>query len=395
MATIRTSGWAAFLFFLTFAFAQSIPAVDYDAIIVGGGPAGLSALSSLSRVRRTALLVDSGIYRNGLTRFINDIIGADGVTPSAFRDKARKQIARYATAEMRNGTVLHITQVNNVTGQLPYFKVNINFTDTIPPSIVNRRARKIVLATGIEDILPNTPGIDEAWSRGIYWCPWCDGFEHRDQPLGIIGNATRFRHSIMEVATLNHDIMAFMNGTELQDDQIKHFETHYHIHYKFDIIKNITRVQDGSINFSAQNRSQFDIFTVHFHGDTQPVNRSAFVTNFESKQRSDLPYKLGLKMAGINIDNDIHGMLTSAPGVYAVGDCNNDRSTNVPHAMFSGKRAAISIHISMEEENSTAMSTEIGKRTHTQPLSSRDLEALIERDIGNEFEALWPIRREY
>ncbi|KGY15760.1 hypothetical protein PABG_11421 [Paracoccidioides brasiliensis Pb03] len=286
MATIRTSGWAAFLFFLTFAFAQSIPAVDYDAIIVGGGPAGLSALSSLSRVRRTALLVDSGIYRNGLTRFINDIIGADG-------------------------------------------------------------------------------------------------------------NATRFRHSIMEVATLNHDIMAFMNGTELPDDQIKHFETHYHIHYKFDIIKNITRVQDGSIHFSAQNRSQFDIFTVHFHGDTQPVNRSAFVTNFESKQRSDLPYKLGLKMAGINIDNDIHGMLTSAPGVYAVGDCNNDRSTNVPHAMFSGKRAAISIHISMEEENSTAMSSEIGKRTHTQPLSSRDLEALIERDIGNEFEALWPIRREY
>ncbi|EEH38268.1 sulphydryl oxidase Sox [Paracoccidioides lutzii Pb01] len=393
MATVITSGWAAFLFFLTFTFAQSIPAVDYDAIIVGGGPAGLSALSSLSRVRRTALLVDSGIYRNGLTRFINDIIGADGVAPSAFRHKARKQIARYATAEMRNGTVLHITQVNNVTGQLPYFNVNINFTDTIPPSIVNRRARKIVLATGIEDILPNTPGIDEAWSRGIYWCPWCDGFEHRDQPLGIIGNATRFRHSIMEVATLNHDIMAFMNGTELPDDQIKHFETHYHIHYKFDIIKNITRVQDGATHFSAQNRSQFDIFTVHFHGDTQPVNRSAFVTNFESKQRSDLPYKLGLKMAGINIDNDIHGMLTSTPGVYAVGDCNNDRSTNVPHAMFSGKRAAITIHISMEEENSTAMSPEIGKRT--QPLSSRELEALIERKIGNEFEALWPIRREY
>ncbi|OAX82874.1 hypothetical protein ACJ72_02771 [Emergomyces africanus] len=390
MTTIRSFGLLILFYFLTVAIAKRVPPVDYDVIIVGGGPSGLSALSGLSRVRRTALLIDSAKYRNGMTRNMHDVIGNDGVVPSIFRHAARQQIRRYTTADMKNGTVLQITPVDNVPGQLPYFLVNINLGSKASPSLVTKKARKVVLATGIEDILPSTPGIKEAWSRGIYWCPWCDGFEHRDQPLGIIGNVTEIRSSVMEIATMNHDLMAFTNGTQLPESEMKELQTHYKVKYNPFAIKNITHVQDGSIYFNAQNRSEFDIFTVHFEGGAMPVNRSAFLTNFESKQRSDLPHRLGLKMVGGKIENNFRGMNTSMPGVFAVGDCNNDDSTNVPHAMFSGKRAAVYIHIALENENATAMNDVTGKRDH--PLTIRELAERAEREIGNEFEALWRTR---
>ncbi|KKZ66918.1 hypothetical protein EMCG_07414 [[Emmonsia] crescens] len=393
MAIIRSSGLLILFCMLTLAIAKSVPKVDYDVIIIGGGPAGLSALSGLSRVRRTALLVDSGKYRNGLTRNIHDVIGNDGVVPSIFRYEAREQIKRYATAKMKNGTVLQVTPVNNVPGELPYFVVDINMSSEASPSLVTKTARKIVLATGIEDILPSTPGVSEAWSRGIFWCPWCDGFEHRDQPLGIIGDATRFRDGVMHIATLNHDIIAFTNGTQLPANETRDLEKNYNIKYNIFAIKNITRVQDGAVHFNAQNRSEFDIFTVYFHGDAKPVNRSAFLTSFDQKQRSDLPYKLGLKMLNGKIENNFRGMTTSMPGVYAVGDCNNDDSTNVPHAMYSGKRAAVEIHLTLEHENATSMKTPLRKRS--QPLTVRELEKRVEREIGNEFEALWRARSRY
>lgn len=355
----------------------------------------------------------------GFPSYVNSFIG---VVPSVFRYEAREQIKRYATAEMKNGTVLQITPVDNVPGELPYFVVDINMGSEASLSLVTKTARKIVLATGIEDILPSTPGVSEAWSRGIFWCPWCDGFEHRDQPLGIIGDATRFRDGVMHIATMNHDIIAFTNGTQLPVNETRDLENNYHIKYNFFAIKNITRVQDGAVHFNARNRSEFDIFTVYFHGDAKPVNRSAFLTSFDQKQRSDLPYKLGLKMLNGKIDNNFRGMTTSMPGVYAVGDCNNDDSTNVPHAMYSGKRAAVEIHrkftlspfsnslivletkfstyiffftslVTLEHENATSMKTQSRKRA--QPLTIRELEKRAEGEIGNEFEALWRTRSRY
>ncbi|EEQ83624.1 hypothetical protein RJZ56_005374 [Blastomyces dermatitidis] len=381
------SGLLILFFFLTLAIASNVPPVDYDVIIVGGGPAGLSALSGLSRVRRTALMVDSGKYRNLLTRHMHDVISNDGVDPSFFRHIAREQIQRYPTAEMKNGTVLEITPVKYSSDNLPHFKVEIDMGSEGSSSPVTKLARKVILATGMEDVLPDTPGIREAWSQGIYWCPWCDGFEHRDQPIGILGDVTSTLDNIMHIATINHDIMVFTNGTELPASETYGLETYYGITYNYSPIKNITRLQDGGTHFDSRNQSEFDVFTVHFEGGAQPVNRSAFFTAFDSKQCSDLPYKLGLRMVNGKIDNNFRGMGTSMPGVYAVGDCNNDDSTNVEHAMFSGKRAAVEIHILLERENATAMGMTLSKRS--QPLSIRELEERIEKEIGNEFESLW------
>ena len=139
------------------------PAVqaDYDAIIVGGGPAGLAALSGLARVRRNVLMIDSGEYRNDPTRHAHDIVGYDGVTPAWLRFAARKQISDYGTVALANGTVTAVQPQNNNTS----FKVLAEYPGD---KSVAFTTRKVVLATGMRDILPSTTGIKENWGKGTY-----------------------------------------------------------------------------------------------------------------------------------------------------------------------------------------------------------------------------------
>lgn len=151
--------------------AEAVPKTDYDVIVVGGGPAGLSALSGVSRVRRTALLFDDHRYRNGPTRNMHDVIGNDGTPPDEFRGLAREQISKYPSAHFKNGTVKSITPIG--TEDASAFSV----TDADGK---NYTARKIVLGTGLRDVLPDTPGLQEAFGKGIWWCPWCDGWEVSD-----------------------------------------------------------------------------------------------------------------------------------------------------------------------------------------------------------------------
>ncbi|KAJ8122095.1 hypothetical protein O1611_g9931 [Lasiodiplodia mahajangana] len=140
----------------------------YDAVIVGGGPAGLSALSGLARVRRNVLLIDSGVYRNDPTRHMHDVIGNDGLAPAFFRWKARNQLAYYESASMINGTVTKIDVAGNDTTANAPFTVQATFPTGQKGTV---GAKGVILATGLSDIIPNTPGVLQNWGKGIFWCP--------------------------------------------------------------------------------------------------------------------------------------------------------------------------------------------------------------------------------
>ncbi|EZF29434.1 hypothetical protein H101_06889, partial [Trichophyton interdigitale H6] len=183
------------------------PEHRYDVIVVGGGPSGLSALSSLGRVRRHVLLFDEGIYRNG-------------VEPKVFRAKAREQISRYNSTSIKDVKVTKITKVFERGNRRYFFQV----TDKTGAIYT---ASKIVLGTGVLDVLPPTPGLLENFGKGIYWCPWCDGWEHRDQPLGILGSLRHVMESVYELETLNKDIIAFVNGTEHNVGDITYLNLKY------------------------------------------------------------------------------------------------------------------------------------------------------------------------
>ncbi|KAA8643064.1 hypothetical protein EYZ11_008896 [Aspergillus tanneri] len=367
--------------FLTLALAASVAQTDYEVMVIGGGPSGLSALSGLSRVKRKTVLFDSGEYRNLPTRKMHDVIGNDGTVPSEFRSLVREQISKYGTATFVDKKITAISPVIDSSANTTYF----NATDADGEVY---SARKLVLATGLVDIIPDTPGLQEAWGKGVYWCPWCDGYEHRDQPFGVLGPLAEVVASALEVYTLNQDIIAFLNGTHTPEaeaelaakypDWKKRLEM-YNVQLENATISSFERIQDGEDNHDDEGR-EFDIFRVHFTNGSS-VDRNAFITNYPTAQRSSIPSSLGLAMKGKSIDSN-SAMRTSMSGVFAVGDCNGDGSTNVPHAMFSGKRAAVNAHVEMANEDSTAS---ISKRT----LSRRAMEKEAERLMGSELEMLW------
>ncbi|KAK4096020.1 FAD/NAD(P)-binding domain-containing protein [Parathielavia hyrcaniae] len=338
--------------------ANGPPATDFDAIIVGGGPAGLAALSGLARVRRKVLLIDSGEYRNQPTRHMHDVLGFDGVTPAYYRYAARQQLSHYTTVAMINGTVVKIRPADE---QNTHFVVSsLNPPGTI---MTNITARKIVLATGLRDILPDTPGIRENWGQGIFWCPWCDGHEHADQPLGLLGSLDHVPAAVREMLTLNKDILALVNGTDtpafraVTDAKMANWEKYLKIHnVRVDnrTITRLTRLRNGTIGTedpSLPTVAEHDLFQVDF-SEGGPVKRAAFLAAFPSEQTSKVGEEMGVQLWGGRLAADqTAGLITNVPGVYAVGDANSDNTTNVPHALFSGKRTAVYLHVRLARED--------------------------------------------
>ncbi|RDA92195.1 hypothetical protein CP533_5619 [Ophiocordyceps camponoti-saundersi (nom. inval.)] len=333
---------------------------DYEALIVGGGPSGLSAASGLARVRRRILVLDSGEYRNNATRHMHDVIGFDGVTPPYYRYAARKQILEYNTVTMQNGTVVSIRPIKKDV----YSYFTVNYTSPSGEHIT-KTAAKIVLGTGLRDLLPDTPGFRENWGKGIFWCPWCDGHEHADQHLGILGPFDQVPSTVLEILTLNSRITAFVNGTDTPEN--RNVTTQKNAVWEQQLqragvqvdnrtIASIQRVQDGAAGFhdpSKPSTAEFDRFQVNFV-DGSSATSDAFLANLKNEEASNLGQDLGVQMIGgrLRADN-AKGLMTNVPGVFAVGDANSDNSTNVPHALYSGKRAAVFLHVQLEREKAS------------------------------------------
>jgi thioredoxin reductase len=143
----------------------------HDAIVIGGGPAGLQAALTLGRMHRSVLLLDSGEYRNGTVEHAHNYATHDGIAPAEFRRLARADLAAYDTVEVREASADRVEQDGDE------FVVHLGGS--------TERAAAVVLATGVRDALPDVPGLAEAWGKEIAACPFCHGHETAGQRVAL------------------------------------------------------------------------------------------------------------------------------------------------------------------------------------------------------------------
>ena len=170
----------------------------FDVIIVGAGPAGLSAALILGRCRRKVLVCDAGRPRNSASRALHGFLTRDGFEPAEFIRIGREQLRPYTTIQLRSEEVTHARQIDN------------GFEVKVAGDVVS--ARKLLLATGVVDRLPDVEGLETFYGRSVFHCPYCDGWELRDQPLAIYGKEDRGADLALELTGWSRDLIVCSDG---------------------------------------------------------------------------------------------------------------------------------------------------------------------------------------
>jgi thioredoxin reductase len=172
----------------------------WECIIVGGGAAGLSAALVLGRARRRTLLVDAGAQSNRPAHGIGGLLGHDGQPPAELYATGRRELAGYPAVEVRDGSV---TEASSTAG---------GFTVTLADGRVEL-TRQLILATGMDYHLPELSGVAERWGRSVFHCPFCHGWEVRDQPLAVLdSDPTTGVHRALLLTGWSADVTLLTDG---------------------------------------------------------------------------------------------------------------------------------------------------------------------------------------
>jgi thioredoxin reductase len=264
-----------------------------DVIVVGAGPAGLSAALTLGRQRRNVLVLDSGEPRNAPADGVHMLLSRDGVPPMELRRLGRADLEAYETAEYRED--MAVSAVRSAEG----------FDVTLAGGAVER-ARALILATGIADEMPDLPGVAERFGKSVFHCPFCHGFEARDQPLAVLGND--FVHAVLALYLadrLTSDVILCTGGPQRLGTELM-----------AKLAERGVGVREGEL---AAVEGGFGRLKVVF-ADSDVLDRGAVFLHPATRQKSTLAAQLGcetLQDGTVRVDER---QLSSVPGVFAVGD---------------------------------------------------------------------------
>ena len=266
----------------------------YDAVIIGGGPAGLTCAIFLGRYRRRVLLVDEGRPRNAATRGIHGFLGHHEIAPQELLERGRAE-ARNAGVELAGGRVTKIER-------------NGDLFDVTTTACGDVRARRIVLAYGVRDTLPDIPEIETYYGITVHHCPDCDGYESRDQRIGVIGWGKKVVGLALELLQWSNDIVVFTNGHKREWDDEQHSK----------LLAEQVDVKDEKV-ISLVGRDGILEAAVLATGERVAVQHLFFTIKVE--RTCNLAEELGCDCdpAHPNIVTDEHRK-TSIEGVWAIGD---------------------------------------------------------------------------
>lgn len=295
----------------------------FDVIIIGGSFAGLSAAMSLARAVRNVLVIDSGKPCNAPTPYSHNFITHDGSKPFEILERARQQVLEYPTIKIIQGVASSVEKVGI------HFKVSLENGESF-------NASKLLFATGIRDVMSDIPGFAECWGVSVLHCPYCHGYEVRNEKTGIIANGdtafdlgrlinhwtkelTVFTNGSSTLSSTQRDKLAAA-GITIEEQPIQGLE------HKNGYIEQIILNDGSSVPLRA-------VYT-----------RPAFV------QHSDIPVSLGCALTEQGLLKVDMLQKTTVDGVFAAGD-NSHPARSISIAVAAGSMAGGAINRSLIEES--------------------------------------------
>lgn len=295
---------------------------DIDVIIVGAGPAGLSCAMTLGRCNRSVVVFDTGDPRNKSARAMHGFLSRDGENPLVFLQKAKLELKKYG-----------ITLVNHKVVQARREGNGFTVTTSIGETF---HAKKMLLATGLHDELPPIKGIDKYYGRSIFHCPYCDGWEMRDQPWVVYA---RRRVAALEIClrfrTWTSDITLLGKGLGLTKSDKDYLALH-----------GIKITMESIAGFEGRNGYMKHV--LFENGTKIPASVLFFSTG--CRQQSDLAQQLGCKAEANGVIKSNRYQQTNVDGVYVAGDATRDMQF-VIIAAAEGAKAGVTINSVLEKES--------------------------------------------
>ena len=315
----------------TMSTVDDAPGRAYEVLVLGGGAAGLSAALVLGRAGRRVAVVDAGEPRNAPAAHMHGFLGSDGLPPAALLAAGRAEVAGYGV-HLVAGTATRIR--SGVTSSRDQRHIEIDLADGS-----SLRARRVLVTTGLRDDVPDVPGVRERWGRDLLHCPYCHGYEVRDQPLGVLGGppattAEAVAHAHL-VRQWSHDVVFFSNGAPLTADQ------------REELVARAIGIVDAPVVglvVEGDRLTGVDVAAGHV------VPRAAVFVRPHFTPHDGLLLDLGCHTNGDGwVAVDSAGR-TSVPAVWAAGNAVNPRA-QVITAAGEGSAAAIAINTDLVEED--------------------------------------------
>ncbi|MFI2608120.1 NAD(P)/FAD-dependent oxidoreductase [Kitasatospora sp. NPDC018619] len=293
----------------------------YDAVVVGGGAAGLNAALVLGRARRRVAVVDAGEPRNAPAAHMYGYLSRDGMPPAALLAVGREEVARY-------GVDLIGARVGHIEPDGGGFVVHLAGGPAL-------HARRVVVATGLRDGLPELPGLVERWGRDVLHCPYCHGWEVRDRPLGVLGTGPGAVNQALLLRQWSADVVLLAHTLEPTDAERERLAARG------------VRVVGGRIVRLVSEDGRLRGVEL---ANGQVVPREAVFVAPRPVPRDALLFGLGCARDAEGwVTTDRTGR-TSVPGVWAVGNVADPRA-QVVVAAGAGAAAAIALdHDLLAEE---------------------------------------------
>ncbi|MDI2587082.1 NAD(P)/FAD-dependent oxidoreductase [Psychrobacillus sp. NEAU-3TGS] len=294
-----------------------------DCAVIGGGPAGLNATLVLGRSRRKTILFDDNKPRNIVTSESHGFITRDGIHPQELKRIAQEELSKYPDVSIEKQRVHRINKENNL------FQVETDNGEVYS-------AKKIILATGFKEVLPDIQGVREFYGKSLFSCPFCDGWELRDRPLAVIAEDQRAFHMAKLVSNWTNDLIIFTNGSKVLSLEEQE----------------LLKSRGISINekkIAAFIGEEGMLEKIQLEDDTAVLREGGFIAA-EWKQaasfESSLEYVLN-EHGGIETDS---WQRTKTEGVFACGDTRIAGPSQLIIAAGEGSMAAMAVNAALIEE---------------------------------------------